>query len=95
MAYDVNNINLGAVVLNNVVPAENNPKYGFVKNPEIKDRDNDGLPELMVKFDRAAMQATVQPADKVIISVTGEVLKDEIPVPFQGTDTIKVISPGK
>lgn len=49
----------------------------------------------MVKFDRAALQATVQPADKVTISVTGEVLEDEIPVPFHGTDIIKVISPGK
>ena len=49
----------------------------------------------MVKFDRAEVQATVQPADKVAISVLGEVTKGEVPVPFKGTDIIKVISPGK
>lgn len=93
--YDVKNIKLNRIVLNKVIPVEHNPKYGFVRNPEIKDRDKDGLPELMVKFDRAAVQAIVQPADKVNISVSGEVIKDGIPIPFQGIDSIRVISPGK
>ena len=93
--YDVNNIDLGTVMLNHAVPAESDTKYGFVKNPEIRDADEDGLPELMVKFDGAAVQATVQPADSVTISVLGEVNKDEVPIPFKGIDNIEVISPGK
>ncbi len=66
-----------------------------MKNPEITDRDINGLPELTVKFDRAAVQGTVQPGDKVTISATGEVIKNQIPVPFKGIATIRVISPGK
>ncbi|MBN2463425.1 MAG: hypothetical protein JXB43_07480 [Dehalococcoidia bacterium] len=93
--YDVNNIDLSTVLLDEKVSAEGNPKYGFVKNPEITDKDEDGLPELMVKFDRAAVHAVVQPSDNVTISVLGEVLKDQIPTPFHGTDTIQVISHGK
>jgi len=93
--YDVNSIDLSTVMLNYAVPAESDTKYGFVKNPEVRDADKDGQPELMVKFDRAAAQATVQLADSVIISVLGEVNKNGVPVPFKGTDTIKVISPGK
>jgi hypothetical protein len=93
--YDVNNIDLSTVFLNETIPAESNLKYGFVKNPEISDIDKDGLPELLIKFNRAAVQETVQPADTATISVTGEVLKNEIPVPFQGIATVRVISPGK
>jgi len=91
----VNNIDLASVILNHKVLVESNQKYGFVKNWEIEDRDKDGFPELMVKFNRVAVQATVQPGENVTISITGEVLKDEIPVPFQGTNSIKVISTGK
>jgi hypothetical protein len=89
--YDVNNINLNTVLLNKAVYAENNPKYGFVKNPEITDRDKDGLPELMVKFDKAALQAKIQSGDSVTVPLTGNVIKDGIPIPFQGTDIVDVI----
>jgi len=52
--YEVSDINISTVFLENVIPAESDPKYGFVKDPEIKDRDDNGIPELMVKFDRWA-----------------------------------------
>ncbi len=36
----------------------NDPNYRFVRNPEIRGRDGDGYPELMVKFDRKILQET-------------------------------------
>ncbi len=88
--YDVENINISSVELNDAVPAEADLKYGFVKDPEIKDRDGDGLPELMVKFDRAAVQALVRPGDNVVLTVTG----NWHAVMFKGSDGIRVINPG-
>ncbi len=46
---------------------------------------------LMVKFDRQAVQAIVSVGDEVGLTVTGEV--DGIP--FEGSDTIRAIMPGK
>ncbi len=85
--YDVDNIIMSSVKLNGAVPAEADLKYGFVKDPEIKDRDGDGLPELMAKFDRAAVQALVRPGDNVVLTVTG----NWHAVMFRGSDGIRVI----
>ncbi len=46
---------------------------------------------LMVKFDRQAVQAMVSEGDDVELTVTGEVNW----IPFEGSDTIRVIMPGK
>ena len=70
--------------MNGVVPAENKPT-------EIGDYDDDGLPDLMVKFDRSDVCEILDPGDEVEITVTGE-LTDE--TPFQGSDTIRVIDKG-
>ncbi|MBU2476538.1 hypothetical protein KKG83_03645, partial [Candidatus Micrarchaeota archaeon] len=48
----VKDIEISSVKLNNIIPAINDESYGFVKNPEIKDRDNNGKPEFMIKFYR-------------------------------------------
>ena len=89
--YDVAGISIPSVELEGAVPAESDPKYGFVKDPELRDRDGDGLPELMVKFDRAAVQALVEPADEVELTITGMWHA----VKFKGTDTIRVIDRGQ
>ncbi len=91
--YDAGKIDISTVRLNYTIPAENNPKYGFVKNPEIADRDGNGIPELMVKFDRSAVQKMVgQAAGTVELVVTGEVADNSgVPIPFNGSDAVKIV----
>ena len=43
-------VEISGTVLDPAVPAESNPKLGFVQNIEVTDLDDDGLPEGMVKF---------------------------------------------
>ncbi|MBA7688959.1 hypothetical protein ES703_97449 [subsurface metagenome] len=81
--YDVDDIDASTIMLNGEVSAESNPT-------EIGDYDGDGTVDLMVKFDRAAMQGILQVGD-VEITVTGE-LNDG--TPFEGSDTIRVINKG-
>ena len=56
----------------------------------IADRDGDGVPERMVKFDRAAVQEIVQPPEATV-TVTGKLTDG---TPFEGTATIRVIDNG-
>jgi len=68
-------------MLNDLVRAEDNP-IG------IEDYDNDGIADLMVKFNMSAVQEILEEGDEVVITITGE-FTDRIP--FGGTDTIQVI----
>jgi hypothetical protein len=77
-------IDIGSVRLENV-PAAGRLKGKFI--PELWDWDRDGLPELIVKFDRAAVQALLQPGD-VELKVTGRLTDG---TPFEGSDTVKVV----
>lgn len=81
-------IQIGTVRLENV-PAVSDQKYGFVKNPELKDRDESGLPELMVKFPLSEVQTILQEGTNTL-TITGK----DIAVLFEGWDTIRAISPG-
>lgn len=82
--YDVSNIDVSTILLANTVSAEANPT-------EIGDYNEDGIPDLMVKFDRSAVQDILEVGDEVEITVTGEVAG----TPFEGSDTIRVIDKGK
>ncbi|MEW6221865.1 MAG: kelch repeat-containing protein [Candidatus Hadarchaeota archaeon] len=77
--YNIRDIDVDSILLNDTVWAESRPT-------KIGDRDGDGVTDLMVKFDRAAVQAMLKPGD-VKLAVTGKVgaLK------FEGSDTIRVI----
>jgi PKD repeat protein len=81
--YDVNMINLTTVMLNGQVYAEAKP---FA----IGDYDSDGIPDLMVKFNRAAVQTILQVGDKVEIIISGKLIDERL---FEGKDTIQVILP--
>jgi hypothetical protein len=78
--YDVGNIVVSTVKLNGAVPA-------LVKPIEIGDYDKDNVPDLMVKFDRGAVQNTLKAGDKVKITIIGTVSG----IIFAGEDYIKVI----
>ncbi|MDI6888887.1 MAG: hypothetical protein QMC78_04235 [Methanocellales archaeon] len=69
-------------MLNGTVPAESQPT-------EIGDHDSDGIPDLMVKFDRSEVQKIFSPGE-VNITITGEIEG----LRFAGNDTIRVIEKG-
>jgi hypothetical protein len=84
--YDVTDIDVDTVTLEDAVPAEHRPT-------ELGDYDDDGFTDLMVKFNR---QALIEYLDgttgEVTLTVSGE-LGDG--TPFEGNNTITVINPGK
>jgi hypothetical protein len=82
--YDVADIDVSTVMLNRQVPAESRPT-------EIGDYDGDGIADLMVKFDRSAVQKILEVAESVEVTVTGNLTDG---TPFEGRDTIRVINPG-
>jgi Tol biopolymer transport system component len=85
--YNVANINAFSIMLNDTIPEDPSaPKT-------IGDYDNDGVLDLMVKFDRAAVVQYIldhvsAKGMLVTLTVTGK-LDDG--TPFQGSDTIKII----
>ncbi len=56
------------------------------------DGDEDGIPDLMVKFDRAAVQEIVEVGDEVILTVTGRLTNG---ISFEDSAMIRVIDPGQ
>ena len=86
--YNITDIDVSTIKLNDTIPAEPKPT-------EIGDYDNDTIPDLMVKFNRAEVIQYINDAqnDKfrnITLTITGS-LTDE--TPFEGTYTIKTISP--
>jgi len=78
--YDVGDIDISSIMLNGVVSALSKPT-------EIGDYDNDGIPDLMIKFDREAVQEILDVGEQIEITISGEV--DGIL--FEGSDSIRVI----
>jgi hypothetical protein len=78
--YDVSQIDIPSVRLNGTVPPLTTPTT-------IGDYDRDGIADLMVKFDGAAVKSLLTPGDRVDATITGQVAG----IGFQGTDTIRVI----
>lgn len=83
--HDVADIVLSTLLLNGAVPADLSHKA------VVGDADNDGLPDLMVKFSRDALQQylVVGPDQRVVVSGT---LSDG--AVFVGYDVIKVVDGG-
>ncbi len=80
--FDVADIDLASVRLNDIVPAETEPVA-------IGDYDEDGCPDLMVKFARPDVIDILSPGEGIPVAVTGYVGDN----PFGGTDYIRIISP--
>lgn len=80
--YDVADIDPATVILNGTVYAEKS---------SIADNDNDGIPDLMVKFDRQTVCDILAPADETEITIEGS--SDRFG--FIGTDIIRVTSEGE
>ena len=88
--FNVTQIDVSTVKLNDQIPAESRLKYDFVADPNsyLMDHDDDGLLERMVKFNGAAVQDMLEPSDRVKIEVTGSLMDG---TPFYGIDWIKVL----
>ena len=82
--YNVDDIDISTLLLNDQVPAEIHPTG-------IGDFDNDDIPDLMVKFDRSAVQEILEVGNEVEIIAFGELTDG---TPFEGSDTIRVIGKG-
>ncbi len=93
--HDVGNIVASTVRLcrgtdfcaNGVVP-------GSAPPPRVGDADGDGVPDLRVSFDRAAvlaLVADVTPPATATFTVSGRLFNGR---PFQGSDTVMLVSPG-
>ncbi|GAH61654.1 unnamed protein product, partial [marine sediment metagenome] len=94
--YDVNDIDMASIMLTTDFDE------GFTKEVDLEapiafgDYDEDGIPDLMVKFDRAALvnhlgEPDIDGGDKfynVLLTVTGKLLDE---TPFGGTDIIRVL----
>jgi hypothetical protein len=79
--YNVNMINLTSIILNGQVQAE-------IKPIAISDYDGDGIQDLMVKFNRAAVQAILQVSNQVEITISGKLIDNRL---FEGIDIIRVM----
>lgn len=79
--YNVSDINASTVKLNGKIPAESHPT-------EIGDHDTDGIPDLMVKFDRQELIATLG-SGEISITITGFANG----ILFEGNHTIRTKSP--
>lgn len=86
--YDVSDIDVSSIMLNDTVPAKPKPTA-------IGDHDNDGVPDLMVKFDRNAVSELILSKGimygNVTLTVTGKLNNG---TQFEGSDTIRVRMPG-
>jgi len=79
--YSVNEIDVSSIRLNGTIQAKLHPT-------KVGDYDKDGVKDLMVKFNRKTVKSILSIGTQTI-TITGTVSG----IPFQGTDTIKVISP--
>ena len=89
------------VLLNGVLPAVTDPKYGWVKSEDgyIVDHDGDGILERMVKFDKAEVQAMLEVGEEVVVTASGVLAYDNGhdtgQADFEGHDIIRAIDEGK
>jgi hypothetical protein len=77
--YNVSDVDVSTIMLNDTISAELHPM-------EIGDCDDDGILDLMVKFDRQTAMVLLS-VGEATLTVTGEVDG----TPFEGSDTIRVI----
>ncbi len=90
--YDVNDIDVSTILLNDTVKAESHPIC-------VADHDGDGIPDLMVKFNRQEVIDLIKPTGNenskfgtVTLTITGKLYNE---IPFEGSDVIKVLYKNK
>jgi hypothetical protein len=82
LPYTAQEIVVSSVRLQGTIPA-------ILGQESIEDSDNDGIDELVVRFDRVLFQAALPQGEFVQVTVEGQV-RDRT---FIGTDTIRTLRP--
>lgn len=85
--YNVGNIDVSSIRLGMKDGIAVTPLSAQQSPVEIGDYDGDGIPDLMVKFDRRDIISIVNPGDQITLDVSGKIGGKV----FEGSDTIKVI----
>lgn len=91
--YNPPEVEIGSVRMFGEICPVTEQKYGFVKSPKVEDRDGDGYPELMLKFERSLIFDFIEELrlilpTKLTVSITGLIAGR----PFYGEDNISVLS---
>ncbi len=84
VGYNVNNIITLSIRLNKII-------HSLSKPIEIGDYDKDGIPDLMVKFEREKLRSVIAPGEQIPITIIGKVFHNGRYYHFKGEDIIKVI----
>lgn len=88
--YDINDTNLSTLNISKINDEHITPIFAEAAPTNIGDHDMDGIPDLMVKFNRSAVQNIVEPAEQVKLTIEG-FLKNG--TKLIGEDSIRVINP--
>ncbi|MEK7500584.1 MAG: hypothetical protein AAB642_00455, partial [Patescibacteria group bacterium] len=84
LGFDASAIEMATIKLNGTAALE--------KPASIGDYNNNGISDLMVKFDKSAVAATLtQEKNPATATVTGKVLSNDNRLLFSGEDTIKIV----
>jgi hypothetical protein len=93
--YDVSKIVANSIVITSLAgtscPPDYNQPIDLNFTPQIGDRDEDGIPDLTVKFDRQQLLANLC-LDDVSVTIEGNLVTGQ---KFKGTDRIRVLDRGK
>ena len=93
--FDVGTIDTSSIAITSLVGEICDPQYtqevDLTFTPQVGDRDEDGILDLTVKFDRQVLLANLC-LDDVSITIEGELTTGEL---FSGSDSIRIIDRGK
>jgi beta propeller repeat protein len=93
--YNVANIHVSSIAITTLVGESCPPEYGQPADasftPQIGDRDEDGIADLTIKFDRQVLLPNLC-LDDVAVTIEGDLTTGEH---FSGSDTIRIIDRGK
>jgi len=68
--FDPTRLDRGNLLLGGVTVAELSYQFGHVRNPPLADPDGDGLPEILVKFDRAPLAGLADGTYRLVLTGT-------------------------
>jgi len=81
--YNIHDVRVNTIKVNDTVPVG-------ADSALFTDMDNDGIPEIMVKFDRRRFEATLPSGPQVTVTVQGEVSDQTW---FRGSAVLRVLRP--